>query len=314
MSGFNLGAIAGGVTQLIGGHLSDERREERDIWNFNQNANLQREFAQSGIQWRVADAEAAGVHPLYALGQGVTAASPISLSGGGFGMGQALASMGQDATRAAMAGQTELQRRSAELALRQAESKLQTDDLQRQLIQEQINAIRRVPGNTKGLPFGVDESGFVGGNNKGSGGGDGEVVFQGQNPEPPYGYNYQFGGVKVKPREMSSRSWSDHSSTAGVAPHWDSYQVSHNGPGGRPFLIDLPAGTSPSEAWESIGESFLLATLVVQRNIERYGKDWMIWAEQRFPSLFRRIREDQGVSQEQYQQLGPWGRFREAFR
>lgn len=42
----------------------------------------QKEFAQMGIQWRVADAKAAGVHPLAALGASGAASSPITVSGG----------------------------------------------------------------------------------------------------------------------------------------------------------------------------------------------------------------------------------------
>lgn len=42
----------------------------------NKNANLQREFAQNSIQWKVQDAQKAGIHPLYALGAGGYQASP----------------------------------------------------------------------------------------------------------------------------------------------------------------------------------------------------------------------------------------------
>lgn len=42
----------------------------------SKNANLQREFAQNSIQWKVQDAQKAGIHPLYALGSGGYQASP----------------------------------------------------------------------------------------------------------------------------------------------------------------------------------------------------------------------------------------------
>ena len=95
-----------------------------DTWSREQvarNEALQREFAQSGIQWRVEDAKKAGIHPLAAIGGGGAAyGSPsISLGGGrgpsgsvgGFsGTGSAssplpasMAAMGQDLTRAMMA-------------------------------------------------------------------------------------------------------------------------------------------------------------------------------------------------------------------
>lgn len=42
----------------------------------SKNANLQREFAQNSIQWKVQDAQKAGIHPLFALGAGGYQASP----------------------------------------------------------------------------------------------------------------------------------------------------------------------------------------------------------------------------------------------
>lgn len=39
---------------------------------------LQKEFAQNGIQWKVADAKAAGLHPLYALGANTASYTPVS--------------------------------------------------------------------------------------------------------------------------------------------------------------------------------------------------------------------------------------------
>lgn len=95
---------------------------------------LQREFAQMGIRWRVGDAKAAGIHPIYALGgSGASySPSPISLdvpkSGTGTGsaayaasappsvgnpLGNALAAGGQDISRALMAVNTQLQRDTA---------------------------------------------------------------------------------------------------------------------------------------------------------------------------------------------------------
>lgn len=44
-----------------------------------QNYEMQREFAQNGIRWKVADAQAAGLHPLYALGGGGAAFAPSGI-------------------------------------------------------------------------------------------------------------------------------------------------------------------------------------------------------------------------------------------
>lgn len=84
---------------------------------------LQKEFAQNGVQWRAADARAAGLHPLAAMGfQGNsysssvgTTAPPQATSTGaspysGASMGSAVASAGQDISRAMEAAATQQQR------------------------------------------------------------------------------------------------------------------------------------------------------------------------------------------------------------
>lgn len=71
------------------------------------NADLQREFAQHGIRWRVEDAKAAGIHPLYALGaSGASAAPSFTVEGSG-----------QDLSRAIHATRTEPERRFAQLQM-----------------------------------------------------------------------------------------------------------------------------------------------------------------------------------------------------
>lgn len=68
------GAILGGAGigvagSLLGGFINSKYSDKM----FNKQADLQREFAQNSIQWRVNDAKRAGIHPLYALGaQGIS--------------------------------------------------------------------------------------------------------------------------------------------------------------------------------------------------------------------------------------------------
>lgn len=44
-----------------------------------ENMQMQRDFAQHGVRWKVADAKAAGLHPLAALGANVSSPSPVSV-------------------------------------------------------------------------------------------------------------------------------------------------------------------------------------------------------------------------------------------
>lgn len=55
-------------------------------------ATLQREFAQHGIRWKVADAKAAGLHPLYAIGAQGASYSPTTITDS---MGPAVAEAAQ---------------------------------------------------------------------------------------------------------------------------------------------------------------------------------------------------------------------------
>lgn len=75
---------------------------------------LQREFAQSGIQWRAADAAKAGINPHFAIGGGGATYTPSAISlGSGPSMSEALGGMGQDVTRAINATRTAEQRDDA---------------------------------------------------------------------------------------------------------------------------------------------------------------------------------------------------------
>lgn len=97
-------AIAAAGGKLLGSILDNrataESAEDQALANYNR----QKEFAQMGIRWKVEDAKAAGLHPLYALGGPGAAFSPNPIVVGQGGLGDALGSMGQNVARAAQAG------------------------------------------------------------------------------------------------------------------------------------------------------------------------------------------------------------------
>ncbi len=105
--GFALGGPSGGAAgAAIAGQLfppegSLNPRQAGDL-----NASLQREFAQTGVQWRAEDARKAGIHPLAALGANLPSASPVYA-------GTDMASYGQDISRAMDASRSSRQRTSA---------------------------------------------------------------------------------------------------------------------------------------------------------------------------------------------------------
>lgn len=90
------GAILGGAginaaSALVGGVLNNVLNKD-DTWQKNYDA--QKEFAQNSIQWRVQDAQKAGVHPLYAVGMGQAPGYTPSSSFETNSMGEAVAQAG----------------------------------------------------------------------------------------------------------------------------------------------------------------------------------------------------------------------------
>lgn len=81
--------VAGGA--IAGGALSARSANKSAATDLAQ----QREFAQMGVQWRTADAKAAGLHPLYAIGANTPQYTPVARSGQG--------DLGRGVTRAAQA-------------------------------------------------------------------------------------------------------------------------------------------------------------------------------------------------------------------
>jgi len=102
------GPIIGAATSLFGG---SKNRSATSAANAS-NAALQREFAQNGIRWKVEDAKAAGIHPMYALGASGASASasyqPVS-------SGDSWAAAGNNIQRGIAARQTQSERLNDEL-------------------------------------------------------------------------------------------------------------------------------------------------------------------------------------------------------
>jgi len=119
------------------------------------NIDMQKEFAQQGIRWKVEDAKAAGIHPLYALGANTTAFSPV-VTGDVYGPSRAMADMGQDITRAIHSTRTQSERASTTAQALQ----LQNMELQNQLLQAQIAKLNQ-PGTPPARPDGTAPTGQV---------------------------------------------------------------------------------------------------------------------------------------------------------
>lgn len=88
-----IGNLISAAASMFGGMKAQKSQEKMA----EQNIALQKQFAQEGIQWKVADAKAAGIHPLYALGAQTHSFSPVSV---GDSLSASFANAGQDIGRA----------------------------------------------------------------------------------------------------------------------------------------------------------------------------------------------------------------------
>lgn len=87
------------ISSFLGNSAADDQREAENQ-RFASNLAYQKEFAQNGIQWKVADARAAGIHPMAALGANTVSYSPMALGDIGSELRQ---KSGQDLGRAVSA-------------------------------------------------------------------------------------------------------------------------------------------------------------------------------------------------------------------
>lgn len=77
-----IGPLIAAGASLAGGYMAKQSQDDaNDIARQNaaNNIQLQKEFAENAIKWKVDDATRAGIHPLYALGASTTSFSPVSV-------------------------------------------------------------------------------------------------------------------------------------------------------------------------------------------------------------------------------------------
>lgn len=129
MLGSILGAIGGIASSFLGKSAADKQ------------GDLQKKFAKNAIQWKVKDAEKAGIHPLYALGANTVSYNPVSV-------GQPdLGAMGQDIGGAIDRVSTGPEKAGGALgALALERAGLENDLLRAQIARAKINIAGQVNG------------------------------------------------------------------------------------------------------------------------------------------------------------------------
>ena len=132
--GSAIGGIASGIGSIIGSNNSAASAEAINQANYEH----QKEFAQNGIRWKVADAKAAGLHPLAALGAQTSSYTPSAVVGDSPDF-SFLRDIGQDVGRAIDAKSTAAERAANKAKIDQGtnlelEGKALDNDYKRALI------------------------------------------------------------------------------------------------------------------------------------------------------------------------------------
>lgn len=163
----NLISAGASIVGGLFGKSSADKANEQNMQIAQQNMAMQREFAQNGIRWKVDDAKAAGIHPVYAMGAPTTSFSPISFnSTGDDSMSKALASAGQDVGAAINKTRTAPERATAYTQAAQALS-LEKGALENEVLRSQLARIKQTnapPGPSQAIvpndpvPFAVPEN------------------------------------------------------------------------------------------------------------------------------------------------------------
>lgn len=149
--------------------LKKRKEQERGIGDQKQREyEIQKEFAQNGMRWKVEDARRAGLHPLFALGgsgasyspQGVTIADPVDNN---VPSGPDLSAMSQDLTRAMNSTRTGQERELAQIQLASARADLDGKTIDNQIRASQLKKLQAGPAFPGGDNFisGQGNSGLV---------------------------------------------------------------------------------------------------------------------------------------------------------
>lgn len=243
MMGPILGAAGIGAASALGGGLlssSSNKKAARRAERFN------REVLQNAVQWRVADAKRAGVHPLFALG------AQVGTSGGnpqfiGEPLGPAIAEAGQDISNALVRQQTGNQRLKDQMDLALAGAQLRETDARTGYIQAQQRALEQANQQS---PAGMGLQSE-------------KLAVEGQAVNPP-----GVGVIDLQASQQTSAKVDDPGSVAGEHP-W--MQLNRYGP--LPFYTPRGMGEHPEELLSEM--SFPAYMGLVMFNANKFGKDWL---------------------------------------
>jgi len=245
--GAAVGPLISGGLSLAGSLFSDEAQRE----NVERQLAFQRETQQNSIQWRVADAQKAGIHPLFALGANTPSTFPVAMD---TSIGEGLRDMGQSVGGAVtrMLDTQAKEKHQMDMALGAAQ--LEESDARKQMYLSEAARNRQQPAAP--MPgLGVQREGKV---SVGP-----QMEIDGQTYEVP-----GTGAIDLKPVDQLSSKLGNPDVTAGLHPGYEERLFR-----GMPMLFPQSAGESPEEIISEMSLPAYLGLLILNQNT--YGGNWM---------------------------------------
>lgn len=255
------GALISGASSLLGGAFSSSS----NLKATKAQIAAQREFAQHGVSWRVADAKAAGLHPLAALGMQPANFSPVVIPDS---MGPAIAEAGQNIGRAVAATSVPALTEMDQLQLGLIRKQIEEADARIGLLNSEAalnaqNAANRILVDSTSMPnlFGL-EAAAPDIQRYSSGGGVVTEV-----PEMGAAIPQNLVSVQAPPLPITTQ---DPSIIAGSPALWREFNM------GDGMKIKLPGGIQgdATEILETLAESPLMMWAVYNENKRVYGDEW----------------------------------------
>lgn len=228
-----------GISAGVGGLITRVHGRKNRLWQqYMQERNWERE--DSFLQRRVRDAQAAGIHPLFALGGGnantYSAPNPINV-------GEFASNMSQAVART-LANNSAYEKRRQALELEAVSASASKDAAIAGYYNSEAARLRQSSG-TQGSSRGVPLTGV--------------------SNENVDSLGFNTGNVQVVPNEVKSAMTDDSGTAAGKAPLGQWYSVGNS-------KLWLPAANDSGEAIESLGEAPLSVQYgFMKQNYNRLG-------------------------------------------
>lgn len=240
------GLISGGLS-LSGSIISDLLNKE----NIEDQLQFQREAQQNSIQWRVADAQKAGIHPLFALGANTPTSFPVAMDSR---IGDGMRDMGQSVGGAIARVMDNEAKEKHQMDMALGAAQLEESDARKQMYLSEAARNRQQPGNP--IPgLGVQREGKV---TVGP-----EIEVDGQTFTVP-----GTGAIDVKPVDQLSSKEGLPDVAAGEHPGYKEFIYR-----GMPMLLPETAGESAEEIVSEMSTAAYLGLLSLNNKV--YGGNWL---------------------------------------